>query len=327
MHRRTFIGTAVGSVVAVPTLGLAQSPDRPVVGFLSSRAAHESAAHVEAFRRGLAETGYVEGRDLAIDYRRADGHYERGPGLATELVARRVVLLVAAGGAPSALAAKRATGSIPIVFVIGDDPVKIGVAQSFNRPGGNTTGVSFLTNDLGGKRLELLCELVPNASTVGLLLNPKDPGAEAMRRDVDAVARLLKRRFVVLHANTEAELEPVFNALAPQRIDALVVQNDPFFDSQRDRLIALASRRAVPAIYHIREFPAAGGLMSYGASLVEAYRQLGTYAGRILKGEKAAEMPISRPTKFELVINAKTARALNIAVPQLLLLRADEVIS
>jgi putative ABC transport system substrate-binding protein len=327
MHRRTFIGTAVGSVVAVPTLGLAQSPDRPVVGFLSSRAAHESAAHVEAFRRGLAETGYVEGRDLAIDYRWADGHYERLPGLATDLVARRVVLLVAAGGAPSALAAKRATGSIPIVFVIGDDPVKIGVAQSFNRPGGNTTGVSFLTNDLGGKRLELLCELVPNASTVGLLLNPKDPGAEAMRRDVDAVARLLKRRFVVLHANTEAELEPVFNALAPQRIDALVVQNDPFFDSQRDRLIALASRRAVPAIYHIREFPAAGGLMSYGASLVEAYRQLGTYAGRILKGEKAAEMPISRPTKFELVINAKTARALNIAVPQLLLLRADEVIS
>src|SRR5216683_1742017 len=274
MGRREFITLVGGAAASWPRAARAQQLAMPIVGFLSSRSPEEAAVHTAAFRRGLSETGFVEGQNVAIVYRWAEGHYERLPVLANELVNLRVSVVMSGGGAPSALAAKAATATIPIVFVIGDDPVKEGLTASFNRPGGNLTGVSFLTGELGAKRLGLLCELVPNASAVALLLNP----------------------------------------------------NDPFFDSRRDRIMSLAARNAVPAIYHIREFPAAGGLMSYGASLADAYRQVGNYTGRILKGEKPADLPVMQPTKFELVINLKTAKALGLTVPPSLLARADEVI-
>ena len=326
MDRRTFISTAACSVIAIPLIAQAQQPALPVVGFLSSRSPEESAAHAAAFRRGLSETDYVEGQNVAIEYRWAKGQYERLPALASELVRLRVDVLVAVGGEPSALAAKAATATIPIVFLIGDDPVRPGLVASFNRPGGNITGVSFLTGELGGKRLGLLCELVPNAGMVAVLLNPNNPGAESHRQDVQTAAQTLGRRLLVLRASTETEFASNFAMLTRERVGALVVENDPFFDSQRDRLMALAARNAVPAIYHIREFPAAGGLMSYGASLADAYREVGIYTGRILKGEKPANLPVEQPTKFELVINLKTAKALGITIPQSLLLRADEVI-
>jgi putative ABC transport system substrate-binding protein len=240
-------------------------------------------------------------------------------------VARNVTVIAAVGGAPSALAAKRATVRLPIVYVIGDDPVQMGLASSLARPGENLTGVTFLTGDLGGKRLSLLCELLPRSGSIGLLLNPGDPGGESQRRDVAAASRTLDRRLAVVYAHDEADLVTGFDALMRERVDGLVVQNDPFFDSQRDRLIGLAARHGMPSIYHIREFPSAGGLMSYGANLVEVYRKAGQYAGRVLKGENVADMPVWRPTTFEFVINVATARALKIAVPQVLLLRADEV--
>jgi putative tryptophan/tyrosine transport system substrate-binding protein len=326
MDRRGFIGAAVASVLASSSVAQPQQGPVPVVGFMSSRSPEESAPHAAAFRKGLGEAGYVEARNVVVEYRWAEGRYERLPALAQELVQLSVNVIVAAGGAPSALAAKGATPSVPIVFVIGDDPMRVGLVASFNRPGGNLTGVSFFTNELGGKRLGLLCELVPSASTVAMLLNPNDPGAELQRQDVQAAAIALGRRLVVLRATKPAELESVFAVLVRERVGGLVVQNDPFLDSQRERLVALAARDRVPAIYHIREFPAAGGLMSYGASLVEAYRQVGTYTGRVLNGEKPEVMPVVRPTKFELVVNVKTAKALGLTVPPGLLLRADEAI-
>ena len=326
MDRRTFITTAACSVIAAPLVAQAQQPAVPVVGFLTSRSPEESAAHTAAFRKGLSETGYIEAQNVAIEYRWAKGHYERLPALASELVRLRVSVMAAVGGEPSALAAKAATATIPIVFLIGDDPVALGLVASFNRPGGNLTGVSFLTGELGAKRLGLLCELVPNANAIALLLNPNNPKAESHRQDVQTAAHALGRRLLVLHASTEAEFESNFAMLAKERVGALVVENDPFFDTQRNRLVALAARNAVPAIYHIREFPAGGALMSYGASLTDAYRQVGAYTGRILKGETPANLPVTRPTKFELVINLKTAKALGLTIPQSLLLRADEVI-
>jgi putative tryptophan/tyrosine transport system substrate-binding protein len=309
-----------------PLVAQAQQPAVSVVGFLSSRSPEESAAHAAAFRQGLSEGGYVEGQNAAIEYRWAKGHYERLPALARELVGLRVTVMAAVGGAPSALAAKAATATIPIVFLIGDDPVALGLVASFNRPGGNVTGVSFLTGELGAKRLGLLCEVVANGSAVALLQNPKDPKAESQKMDVQTAAQALGRRLLVLHASTETEFESSFAVLTRERVGALVVENDPFFDTQRNRLVALAARHAIPAIYHIQEFPAAGGLMSYGASLADAYRQVGTFTGRTLKGAKPADLPVEQPTKFELVINLKTAKALGITIPQSLLLRADEVI-
>jgi ABC-type uncharacterized transport system substrate-binding protein len=248
--------------VGLPTYG--QQPAVPVVGFLSSRPAEQSEAHFDAFRRSLRETGYVEGQNVVIEYRWANGRYERLPALARELVALRVTVMVAVGGVPSAQAAKAATATIPIVFLIGDDPMRVGLVASFNRPGGNLTGVSFLTSELGGKRLGLLCELVPNATTIALLLNPNNPAAASQRQDVQTAAHALGRRLLVVHASSETEFEPTFAMLTRDRVGALVVENDSFFDSQSDRLIALAARNAIPAIYHLREFPAAGGLMSYG---------------------------------------------------------------
>ena len=325
MDRRKFMRVMGGAAaVALPAYG--QQPTVPVIGFLTTRSPEESATHTAAFRRGLGETGYVEGQNVAIEYRWAKGDYKQLPTLARQLVSRPVTVMVAAGGAPSALAAKAATATIPIVFLIGDDPVSLGLVASFNRPGGNLTGVSFVTGELGAKRLELLCELVPDASAVALLLNPNNPRAEAQRRDVQTVARALGRRLLVPRASVEAEFEPNFEMLAKERVGALVVENDPFFDSRRNRLVALAARNAVPAIYHIREFPEAGGLMSYGASLADAYRQVGTYTGRILKGANPTELPVMQPSKFELVINMKTAKALRLTIPQSLQLRADELI-
>jgi len=325
MDRRKFmrvLGSA--AVVAFPSHG--QQPTVPVIGFLSSRSPEESATHVAAFRRGLDETGHVEGQNVAIEYRWARGDYKRLPTLARQLVSLPVTVMVAVGGAPSALAAKAATATIPIVFLIGDDPVSLGLVASFNRPGGNVTGVNFVTGDLGAKRLELLCELVPSTGAVALLLNPNNPSSEVQTREVQAEANALGRRLLVLHAGTEAEFEPNFVTLARERVGALVVQNDPFFDSRRTRLVALATRNAVPAIYHIREFSEAGGLMSYGASLSDAYRQVGSYTGRILKGTRSADLPVAQPSKFELTINMKTAKALRLTIPQSLLLRVDELI-
>jgi putative tryptophan/tyrosine transport system substrate-binding protein len=326
MDRRTVISTLVCSVIAAPFIAKAQQPALPVVGYLSSRSPEESAAHAAAFRRGLGDTGYIERENVAIEYRWAKGDYERLPALASELAKQGVNVLVAVGGTPSALAAKAATATIPIVFLIGDDPAKIGLVASFNRPGGNLTGVTFVTTDLGAKRLGLLYELVPNAGVSAFLLNPNFQEAAPQAETMQAAAHSLGRRLLVLRASTEREIASSFATLSRERVGALVVQNDPFFDSQRNQLVALAARNAIPAIYHIREFPAAGGLMSYGASLAEAYRQVGTYAGRILKGTNPADLPVEQPIKFEMVINLKTAKALGITVPQSLLLRADEVI-
>jgi putative ABC transport system substrate-binding protein len=326
MKRREFITLIGGAAVSWPRAARAQPAAMPIVGFLSSRSPTESEVHAAAFRRGLSETGFVPGQSVAVEYRWAEGHYERLPGFARELVDLRVSVLVTVGGSVSALAARPATATIPIVFVMGDDPVKLGIVASFNRPGGNLTGVAFLTGELGSKRLELLCELVPDAGAVGFLLNPKDPGAEAQRQDVEMAAKALGRRLLVLHASNETEFEANFAMMAREHVAALVVANDPFLDSRRDQLVALAARTGVSAIYHIRDIPAAGGLMSYGASLADAYRQVGNYAGRILKGEKPADLPVMQPTKFELVINLKTAKALGLTVPPSLLARADEVI-
>ena len=326
MDRRAFLVSVAYGVFGASVGAQAQRAAPPVVGFMSSRSPEESAVHVAALRQGLEENGYVEGQNVAIEYRWARGDYPRLPALASELTSLRVNVIVAAGGAPSALAAKGATTTIPIVFVIGDDPVRIGLVASYNRPGGNVTGVSFFTNELGAKRLGLLCELVPKANPVALFLNPSDPGAEVQRQDLLTAAHALSRRLIVVGASTEAQIESGFAMLNRERAGALVLQNDPFLDSQRDLIVMLSSRAAIPAIYHIREFPVAGGLMSYGASLADAYRQAGTYTGRILKGERTADLPVIRPTRFELVINLKTAKALGLTIPKELLLRADEVI-
>ena len=326
MDRRTVISTVTCSVIAAPFMAKAQQPTLAVVGYLSSRSPEESAAHTAAFRRGLGDTGYIERENVAIEYRWAKGDYERLPSLASELAKLGVNVLVAVGGTPSALAAKAATATIPIVFLIGEDPAKIGLVAAFNRPVRNLTGVTFVTTELGAKRLGLLYESVPNAGVSAFLLNPNFQEASSQAETMQSAAHSLGRRLLVLQASTEKEIASSFATLSRERVGALVVQNDPFFDSQRSQLVALAARNAIPTIYHIREFPAAGGLMSYGASLSDAYRQVGTYAGRILKGTNPADLPVEQPTRFEMVINLKTAKALGIALPQSLLLRADEVI-
>lgn len=326
MERRTFITLLAGAAASRPLAARAQQAPLPVVGFLSSRSPEEAAVHTAAFRRGLGETGLVEGQNVNVVFRWAEGHYDRLPAFAHELVNLGVSAIMSGGGSPSAMAAKAATSTIPVVFVIGDDPVKTGLTASFNRPGGNLTGVAFLTGELGGKRLGLICELVPGNSAIALLLNPDNPTAEVHRMEVQAAARALGRRLLVLQANTETDFETNFATMKQEHVGALIVQNDPFFDSRRDRIMSLAARHAVPAIYHIREFPAAGGLMSYGASLADSYRQAGNYIGRILKGEKPADLPVVQPTNFELVINLKTAKALGLTVSSSLLARVDELI-
>jgi len=297
-----------------------------VVGFLDSTTAGSRAPYVAAFRQGLSETGYVEGQNLAIEYRWAEGSYERLPALAADLVGRKIDLIVTGGGSVVALAAKAATSTIPVVFISGDDPVGLGLVASLARPGGNLTGVSLIFAKLTAKRLELLSELVPQAKVIALLVNPGNPNAERIIGDGREAARVKGLQLHVLKASSESEIDIAFAALAQLHAGALLVGNDGFFGSRRDQLAALATSRVVPAIYDSQQFAASGGLISYGPSLTASYRQLGIYAGRILKGAKPADLPVQQPTKFELAINLKTAKALGLSVPQLLLAQADEVI-
>ena len=324
--RREFITLLGGAAAGWPLAARGQQPAMPVIGYLSARSLDDTAHLVVAFRKGLIEGGFVEGQNVTIEYRWALGQYDRLPALASELVRQRVAVLVSTGGEPAALAAKAATSTIPIVFVIGGDPVKIGLAASYNRPGGNATGINILTTTLESKRLGLLRELVPQAATIGVLLNPNFPSAESQLRDMQEAARASGLQIHVFRANADHEIEAAFETIAQQRIGALAITADPFFDTRRDKLVALAARHAVPTIYHFREFAAAGGLMSYGTNVADIFRQTGINTGRILNGEKPADLPVMQPTKFDLVINLKTAKALGLDVPDKVLALADEVI-
>jgi putative ABC transport system substrate-binding protein len=300
----------------------AQQKTMPVIGFLGSGSGRASVA---AFRQGLSETGYVEGKDVAIEYRWAEGSYDRLPALAADLVASKIDLIVASAP-PSVRAAKNATTTIPIVFLIGIDPVAEGLVASLARPGGNLTGFSMFSTELMPKRLELLSELVPQAGVIALLVNPNNSNAEQVIGDVREAARAKGVQLHILKVGTESEIDAAFGSLVQPQAGALLVGSDPFFAGRREQLVALASRHAVPAIYEWREFVEAGGLISYGTSLAASFRQLGTYAGRILKGAKPADLPVQQPTTFELVVNLKTAKALGLTVPPSILSRADEVI-
>ena len=324
MRRREFITLLGCSAAAWPLVAHAQQPATPVIGFLHPASARTFGHAVTAFRRGLRETGYVDGQNVSIEYRWADGQYDRLPSLAADLI-RNHVDAIFAGGPPAALAAKATSSTIPIVFTA-SDPVKAGLVASFDRPGGNATGVSFFAQTLGAKRLELLHELVPNAATIGMLVNPNFPDAGAEVSDVQAAARAGGRELQIIHASNDDELEAAFADMEKRRIGALVVAADVFLDSRRDHLAALAARRAIPAIYYWREFVTAGGLMSYGTSITDGYRQAGNYIARILKGAKPSDLPVVRPAKFELVINLQAAKALGLAVPLSLQVAADEVI-
>jgi ABC-type uncharacterized transport system substrate-binding protein len=326
MDRRTFIGSIAGGLLAVPLAAGAQKPAMPVIGFLCSASPIPWEPYLAGFLKGLNETGYVESTNVAIEYRWADGHVDRLPELAKDLVRRGIAVLVATGGEPSAFAAKAATATVPIVFSVGGDPAMNGLVESLSRPGGNLTGVSIFTQRLEGKRIELLHEAIPSAATIAILINRTSRFAVAILKDADAEARGLGVRLVPLWADTENDFEPAFAELVQGRADALVVSNSPFFNNHRDRLVALSARFKVPTIYEFREFAAAGGLMSYGTNLADVYRQIGVYAGRILKGARPGELPVLQPTKFDLVINLKTAKALGLTIPQSLLRRADEVI-
>jgi ABC-type uncharacterized transport system substrate-binding protein len=325
MKRREFI-TLLGGAAAWPLAVRAQQPTMPVVGYLSARSPNDTSHLVGAFRKGLGETGFVEGKDVIIEYRWGVGEYERLPAMAAELVRRAVAIIVATGGEPAAMAAKAATSSIPIVFSIGGDPVEQGLAMSFNRPGGNATGITLLTNQLEPKRLGLLRQLVPQASTIGFLLNSSYPPAERQLKDVEEAARAMKQQIRVLRANIDSDLDAAFDTVSRERIGALAVAASPFFDTRRDKLVALAARRGVPAIYHFREFVDAGGLASYGIDPEDIYRQVGVYTGRVLKGAQPADLPVMQATKFQFVINLKTAKTLGLDVPLGLTAGADEVI-
>jgi putative ABC transport system substrate-binding protein len=324
MRRRDFV-TGLGIAAALPAASRAQRAT-PTIGFLSTRSPDEATLHTNAFRSGLEETGYVEGSSIAIEYRWAKGDYGKLPAFAAELLNRPIALLVAAGD-PAALAAKAGVPKVPLVFLVGGDPVRLGLVASLNRPGA-ATGVNFFTGDLSGKRLELLCAMVPSAHVIGLLVNPRF-GAEAaaqQRQAVTTAAKELGRELVVQEAATDAEIESSFVAFVKAGIAGLIVQNDPFFDSRRSLIVALSSSNGLPGIFHIREYPADGGLMSYGASLSDTYRRLGVYAGKVLRGAKPDDLPVLRPTKFELVINGRTAKTLGLAVPQSMQVEADELI-
>jgi len=324
MNRRAFIA-GLGAAAAWPLTARAQQPAMPVIGFMSSRSPADSVTVVAAFHRGLGEGGLIEGKNVVIEFRWASGEYGRLPALAAELVSRQVAVLVAAGGDSSALAAKAATSTIPIVFGSGD-PIKTGLVASLNRPGGNATGVHILSNDLEPKRLGLLHELFPGAALFGALLNPKFPPAAQQALELAEAARTIGRPVVLLNASTDAELDAAFATLARQRVAAMLVAADPFFDTRRDQIIAFAAQQKLPAIYHFREYAVAGGLMSYGVSLSEAYRGVGIYAAKILNGEKPANLPVMQSVKFELVINLKTAKTLGFEFPPTFSARTDEVI-
>jgi ABC-type uncharacterized transport system substrate-binding protein len=325
LQRRVFI-TLLGGAAAWPLGARAQQPAMPVVGFLGTAAPGPFAHLVAGFRRGLQETGFVEGRNAAIEYRWADGQYDRVATLAADLVRRQVAVIVTVGGEASAAAAKAATATIPIVFNTGSDPVKLGLVTSLARPGGNATGVNIFTTELVEKRVGLLRDLVPAATTVAVLSNPNFAAAVANVRESEAAARAMGKQVVIFNASSDAEIETAFVNIVQALPGALLVGADPFFNSRRGLIVALAARHAIPAIYEWREFAEAGGLISYGTSLVGAYHQQGIYAGRILKGEKPADLPVVQLSKFELVINLNTARALGLAIPPGVLAIADEVI-
>lgn len=326
MRRRDFI-TLFGAAAATwPSTARAQRAAMPVIGFLSSRSPGESAEVVAEFRKGLSETGFVEGENVVIAFRWAEGHYERLPTFAADLIKVRAAVLFAAGGPPSVLAAKAASSTLPIVFPGAGDPVRLGLVASLNRPGGNVTGVTTLGPELAGKILEILREMMPHAAAIALLVNPSNPVSDLIVKDATAAASLLGARLELLNVSTVSALEDAFSALPKLGVNALAVTGEPFFDSQRERIVALSQRHGIAGCYPWREYVLAGGLMSYGASLPDAYRQAAVYVGRVLKGEKPADLPVVQPTKFELALNLRTARALGLTVPATLLVRADEVI-
>jgi len=327
MNRREFITLLGGTAVAWPLAARAQQPAMPVVGHLNPQSPDGATGRLRGFRQGLKEAGYVEGENLAIEYRWAEGQFDRLPALAAELVRRQVSVIVATGGPASPMAAKAATTTIPIVFNVNEDPVRLGLVASLARPGGNLTGINFLQSELAAKRLGLLRELVPGAARVAVLVNPANATtAETTLREAQAAARAMGLQVQVLKASTSREINATFAGLGRARPDALFVGGDGFFVSRRVQLVNLASRHPVPAIYDARQFPEVGGLMSYGSNIEDAWRQVGVYAGRVLKGTKPADLPVVQSSKFELVINAETARMLDLTIPPTLLSVADEVI-
>jgi putative ABC transport system substrate-binding protein len=323
-RRRDFI-TLLGGAAAWPLAARGQQPAMPVMGYLNSRSRDTDTPFLTAFHRGLNETGYVEGQNLAIEYRWAEGQYDRLPVLATDLV-RRQVLVMAATSTPAALAAKAATSAIPIVFTTGADPIAIGLVGSLSRPSGNATGVNIYLSDLGAKRLELLRQLVPNAAVIGMLVNPNFPDAESQTKDVKEAARTLGQQVHVVNADSEGDFNRAFATFIELKADALLITLDAFFLSRREQLVALAARHKIPAMYFARDFVLTGGLMSYGSDIADAYRQADVYTGRILKGAKPVDLPVMQPTKFELIINTATAKSLGLSIPDRLLALADEVI-
>jgi putative tryptophan/tyrosine transport system substrate-binding protein len=326
VNRRSFITLLGGAAASWPLAARAQQPAMPVIGFLTSTPPQLFANMIDAFRQGLAELGYAEGRNVTFEYRTAGAEYERFQSMAAELVRRPVSVIFATGGTAAVLAAKKVTATIPILFYVGGDPVAQGLVASVPRPGGNATGMHWLGGALGAKRLELLRELVPTTTLVGMLVKPDNPESEFEIRDVQRGADSLGLKLQVFNAAHDPDFDSAFAALIEQRADALLVGSDPYFSSRRGRIIALAGRHGVPAIYERREFPEAGGLISYGGLRADAYRQLGIYAGRILMGAKPADLPVLQPTKFEIVINLNAAKALGLDIPATVLARADEVI-
>jgi putative ABC transport system substrate-binding protein len=325
MQRREFIALFGGTLAAWPLAAKAQQPTMPLIGFLSSTSKSTAAEQQSKFHSGLGEAGFVQGKNVATEYHWADGQYDRLPAMAADLV-RRPVSLIVAQGPPAALAARAATTTIPIVFVVGFDPIAGGLVESLNRPGGNATGMTLLTGPLGQKRIEQLRELVPKAAVVAMLANPVSPDAVPEIRDVQIAAQANSLELKMYNASTPAELDAAFSAIAAQRPDALLIGSDPFYLIRRDDFIVFAARYKIPAIYPFREFADAGGLISYGTNIANAYRQAGIYAGQILKGAKPSELPVVRPTKIELVINLRTAKALGIDIPPTLHVRSDDVI-
>jgi putative tryptophan/tyrosine transport system substrate-binding protein len=326
MRRREFISLLGGAATVWPLAARAQQPATPTIGYLSARSPDDTTHLLAAFRRGLSGTGFAEGRNVTIEYSWALGQYDRLSSMAAGLVRRRVSVLATSGGDPAALAAKAATATIPIVSTFSGDPVEAGLVAALNRPGGNVTGVTLLTAMLEPKRLGLLRDVLPQATAIGVLLNPNNPPAENQLRGVQSAARMMNLTIQVLRASTDREIDQAFETIGQQRVHALAVAADPFFDTRRDKLVALAAQHSVPTMYHFREFVAAGGLLSYGIDPTEVYRQLGIYTGQVLNGVKPAELPVMQAAKFEFVINIKTARALDIKFSDNLLSLADEVI-
>jgi ABC-type uncharacterized transport system substrate-binding protein len=325
MRRREFI-TLLGGAVASPLAARAQQPALPVIGFMSGRSPGDSTHLVAAFRQGLAENGFVEGQTVAIEFRWADGDYDRLPALAADLVSRKVAVLVGVGGDVSAVVATKAARTIPVVFGMGGDPVKAGLVASFNRPGGNVTGFTLWTSQMESKRLGLMRELVPGVSLIGILVNPQLPATVQELADLEPAAKGVNQQLFVARADNDAELDTALASFVQQRVGAFLVTSAPFFDTRMNRIVGFAAQNRLPAIYQFREYAVAGGLISYGPNIVESYRNAGVYVGRILKGEKPADLPVLQPTKFDFVINLKTAKALGLSVPPTLLAEAGEVI-